>query len=73
MHFLIFFLFKNSFLTKNYFHTAEINLTTRGPLYTCLVSTVFNLENVKYHISKVDRKSVESGKLFLRTEDCKEV
>ena len=26
-----------SFLTKNYFLTAEINLTTLGPLYTCLV------------------------------------
>ena len=24
-------------LTKNYFLTAEINLTTRGPLYTCLL------------------------------------
>ena len=34
--FLNFFV-QNSFLTKNCFHTAEINLTTRGPLYTCLV------------------------------------
>ena len=25
------------FLTKNYFLTAEINFTTRGQLYTCLV------------------------------------
>ena len=25
------------FFTKNYFLTAEINLTNRGPLYTCLV------------------------------------
>ena len=28
---------QKSFLTKNCFLTAEINLTTRGPLYTCLV------------------------------------
>ena len=26
------------FLTKNYFLIAAINLTTRGPLYTCLVA-----------------------------------
>ena len=25
------------FLTKNYFLIAEINFTTPGPLYTCLV------------------------------------
>ena len=31
------FFVQKSFLTKNYFLTAEINLTTRGPLYTCLV------------------------------------
>ena len=31
------FLCSKIILTKNYFHTAEINLTTRGPLYTCLV------------------------------------
>ena len=36
MHFLIFFVQK-SFLTKKYFHTAEINFTSQGPLYTCLV------------------------------------
>ena len=37
MHDLCFFLFffvQRLFLTKNYFHTAEINLTNRGPLYT---------------------------------------
>ena len=28
---------QKSFLTKNYFLTAKIILTTRGPLYTCLV------------------------------------
>ena len=44
------FLCSKIILTKNYFHTAEINLTTRGPLYTCLVticiwvSAVFYLE-----------------------------
>ena len=37
---MIFFVQK-SFLTKNYFLIVEINLTTRGPLYTCLVSLDF--------------------------------
>ena len=37
MHFFNFFVQK-SFLTKNYFLTAERNLTTWGPLYTCLVT-----------------------------------
>ena len=32
-----FFFVQKTFLTKNYFLTAEINLTTQGPLYTCLV------------------------------------
>ena len=36
MHFLILFVQK-SFLTKDYSFTAEMKLTTRGPLYTCLV------------------------------------
>ena len=36
MHFLIFFVQK-SFSTKNYLLFAKINLTTWGPLYTCLV------------------------------------
>ena len=40
MHFFIYFVQK-SFLTKNYFLIAEIILTTRGPLYTCLVIWVF--------------------------------
>ena len=31
------FFVQKSFLTRNYFLTAEINLTTRGPLHTCLV------------------------------------
>ena len=31
------FFVNKSFLTKNYFLTAELNLTTWGPLYTCLV------------------------------------
>ena len=29
--------FQKSFFTKNYFLIVAINLTTRGPLYTCLV------------------------------------
>ena len=28
---------QKSFLTKNYFHTAGINWTIWGPLYTCLI------------------------------------
>ena len=36
MHYSIF-LLKIFFLTKNHFQTAELDLTTRGPLYTCLV------------------------------------
>ena len=31
------FIVQKSFLTKNHFPIAAINLTTRGPLYTCLV------------------------------------
>ena len=31
------FFVQKSFLTKTFLLFAEINLTTRGPLYTCLV------------------------------------
>ena len=37
-----YFLFDNYFLTKNYFLIAATNLTTRYPLYTCLVKFVSN-------------------------------
>ena len=37
------FFVQKSFLTEIYFLTAEINLTTRGPLYTCLVLVAFKL------------------------------
>ena len=37
MHFSYLLLFKNLFWPKFFFHFAEINLTTRGPLYTCLI------------------------------------
>ena len=40
MHFFIFFVQK-SFLTKNYFLTAEIDLTIGGPLYTRLVYSTY--------------------------------
>ena len=40
MHFSYLFLFKNHFW-PNFFPFAEINLTTRGPLYTCLVCHPF--------------------------------
>ena len=63
MHFLIFFVQK-SFLTKNYFLTAEIKLTTRGPLYTCLVFIVMNcasnffaIVNLEYYLHSVCLKS----------------
>ena len=36
--FFLSFFVQKSFLNKNYFLNAEINLTTRGPLCTCLVS-----------------------------------
>ena len=42
-YFLIVFVQK-SFLTKNYFLTAEINLSTQGPLYTCPV-----FPNIRYN------------------------
>ena len=40
MHKLWFFVifFQKSLFTENYFLIALINLATRGPLYTCLVS-----------------------------------
>ena len=38
MCFLI--VFKKSFFTKIYVLIAAINLTTRGPLYTCLVANI---------------------------------
>ena len=44
---------QKSFLTKNYLLIAEIDFTTRGPLYTCLVD--FKSESIKF------------SKLFLRS------
>ena len=53
--FLIFFV-KKSFLTKNYIVIAVINLTTRGPSYTCLV-----LYEVKHHkVTKVTEPNFEN-------------
>ena len=38
MNYAFFYFFvEKSFLTKNYFLIAEINFTTWGPSYTCLV------------------------------------
>ena len=37
---------------QNYFLTAEINLTTRGPLYTCLVLNVLVLDIMKTKINQ---------------------
>ena len=48
--FFLFVFVQKSFLTKNYFLTAEINLTTLGPLYTCLVA---------FKISDLDAVSVK--------------
>ena len=48
--FFLFVFVQKSFLTKNYFLTAEINLTTLGPLYTCLVA---------FKISDLDAESVK--------------
>ena len=57
--FLDFFVQK-SFLTKN-FLTADINLTTRGPLYTCLV--VFEILAYVSLIVKLFLKLLLSGKI----------
>ena len=38
----------NSFFTKNHFLIAEMNLTTQGPLYTCLVLTLLFTSNGKF-------------------------
>ena len=40
MVFIMHGLFHKSFCTENYFLIAAISLTTRGPLYTCLVMTL---------------------------------
>ena len=39
--FFLFVFVQKSFLTKTFFLYVEINLTTRGPLYTCLVNCIF--------------------------------
>ena len=39
---------EKSFLTKKFFLCVEINLTTRGPLYTCLVLICFCSKIVFY-------------------------
>ena len=36
--FFLFVFVQKSFLTKKFFFYVEINLTTGGPLYTCLVT-----------------------------------
>ena len=53
MHDLCFFFAQKSFLTKKSFLFAEINLSTRGPLHTCLVLLYFQ-------VSKVNRKIEQS-------------
>ena len=45
--FFLFVFVQKSFLTKNYFLTAEINLTTRGPLYTCLIESQFDFFQIQ--------------------------
>ena len=60
----LFFFVQKSFLTKNYFLTAEINLTTRGPLYTCLVLFV-NIIMLIYSMTIVIQHS-ERLEIFTR-------
>ena len=43
MHDLCIFFVQKSFLTQNILLFDEINLTTRGPLYTCLVNLQFEV------------------------------
>ena len=42
--FFLFVFVQKSFLTKTFFLYVEINLTTRGPLYTCLVVLAEDIE-----------------------------
>ena len=60
MHDLCIFCFfgQKSFLTKNYFLTAEVNLTTRGPLYTCLVLSCREISTV---IQGIQHAYAETG------------
>ena len=48
------FFVEKSFLTKSYFLIAEINLTTRGPLYTCLVVPYGLVKSHKLFWKRVD-------------------
>ena len=46
MHFSYLFFVQKSFLTTKSFLYVEINLTTRGPLYTCLGSILFKVYEI---------------------------
>ena len=46
--FFYLFLFKNHFGPKKLFLFAEINLTTLGPLYTCLVISIIDSNDTLY-------------------------
>ena len=60
-------LFKNYFWQKILF--AEINLTTRGPLYTCLVQTYFqpldNISDVR-NVGVISKETSYGGSDFLK-------
>ena len=52
--FFLFVFVQKSFLTKKLFLFAEINLTTRGPLYTCLVEAGF-LKNLSIFEPQIEK------------------
>ena len=63
----LYFFVQRSFLTKNYFLIAAINLTTRGQLYTCFYwndqaeSLLFHSNGRKHQMSKVCGRSYNRG------------
>ena len=85
MYDLCFFYFfcSKSFLVKNYFLTAEIDLTTRGPLYTCLVMHFLFIpqsavgyehqEKLQQHESQKDYSKGFGGKFGVQTDRKDEV
>ena len=52
--FFLFVFVQKSFLTNIFFPFAEINLTTRGPLYTCLVCLEISENGYFWHQSSLE-------------------
>ena len=60
--FFLFVFVQKSFFTKNLFLFAEINLTTRGPLYTCLVLMVYKFSKKAMAAAVVAAAAVTAAK-----------